>query len=98
MKKHYQITELIMLVLLSSLIVLFFPSKWQEGYTCLADRMLSGDLMNFECVHTPDAMIHRYVIPFGLIWWGSILSFAMILMHRNKKNKDDHEESESFGL
>ena len=57
--------------------ILFFPVRFSHNQCCLGDVMSIVDvyhseqhmLMDQDSAHR---MLHRYLIPFGLLWWASI--------------------------
>jgi len=60
--------------------VAFFPMKLSHGRTCALDPGECGDATRIypgECVCAkrtdPQAAVARYVYPYGVLWWGSLL-------------------------
>jgi len=51
--------------------IMFFPFNFFNGQTCIVDRWLNSNLISVTTV-TYEARLHRYVVPYGLLWWGSI--------------------------
>lgn len=67
--------------------VFFFPMKFEDGNTCLAQHYVGGEisgtghhLMKFDHGHGHD-LAQEYIIPYGLIWWTSLgmLVFGLYL-------------------
>lgn len=65
--------------------VLFFPVNIQDQYTCLYHRLFSP---GHSYPHSAGAdidisqtqqenLLNRYLSPFGLLWWGSLLLTAI---------------------
>lgn len=63
--------------------VLFFPVNINNKYTCLYHRLFSpghsyphaagADISQTQ----KEDLLHRYLSPFGLLWWGSLLLTAL---------------------
>ena len=67
--------------------VFFFPMKFENGKTCLAQQYVGGEiggpgdnLMKLDHGHGHD-IAQDYIIPYGLIWWTSLgmLVFGLYL-------------------
>lgn len=75
-------------------IILFFPWKFENGSTCVAD-----DYFNVKSTVHPVNMnyemrMHRYILPYGFLWWLSIaiLVYAFYRFYRSGRvNKADYQ-------
>lgn len=54
--------------------VVFFPVNIGNTYTCLFHRLVVG-----EAAHSlpTAALLDRYIVPFGLLWWSSLFLSAL---------------------
>ena len=60
--------------------ILFFPCKFRGGQTCIVDRWLNSHAHKEEMISS-DTRLHRYVWPYGFLWWGS-MGVAVVLFYR----------------
>lgn len=67
--------------------VLFFPYKFHNGQTCIIDRWLNHPIQH-ETTISFETRLHRYVLPYGLLWWSSIgLVVVELLRTRYPRNR-----------
>ena len=81
-----------MIILLFGLagLIMFFPFNFKNGQTCMMDRLLNSPLYTRHDL-TYETRLHRYVVPYGLLWWGSIGLTAIffnkiILLRKDYRN------------
>jgi hypothetical protein len=67
--------------------ILFFPWRFQNGYTCIADRVLKWNTQPGQVQLSFEKQQIRYVLPFGLFWWASagMMAAAFFLTKTNSK-------------
>ena len=99
MKKQRLNKSIIISILLIALLgaIMFFPINIKSGKTCLFHILLAGDEENFPgpvpYVERAHIMLHRYLAPFGFIWWFSLAMLALSIYHLKKsriKSKRKH--------
>ena len=75
---------IIMALILGSIgTLLFCPIKMESGDTCLFHK-ISGKEAKYIPDHVPSVekahlMLHKYLVPFGLLWWFSVGVLALSL-------------------
>ncbi len=54
--------------------ILFFPARFHQNSSCLGDqwRLMGEHRVQQHSFMEPNRMLHRYVFPFGVLWWASI--------------------------
>ena len=88
-KKSKYILSLLLLIIGIAGIIVCFPVKIDEEYTCICDRMLSK-----PSGITPESftlLVERFFFPFAFMWWGSILAAVLsgvYLMRITRDSKD----------
>ena len=60
--------------------VLFFPWKYVNGQTCIVDRWLKYDIHDGKAISF-ETRLHRYVWPYGILWWLSGNTMVIGLKH-----------------
>ena len=69
-------------------IIMFCPFNFTNGQTCIVDRWLNSNFSSASTI-TYETRLHRYVVPYGLLWWSSIgLVVVEFLRTRYPQNKD----------
>ena len=72
-----------LLILALAAFAVFFPLKYSSGHTCLGERLFSPVAAMGR--YHPDAMLHHYLFPYGVIWWISIgVLILIIFTERNQ--------------
>ena len=72
-------------------VILFFPFNFSDAHTCLFDVLVhaAASVSNPEAQHTHSSeLLRRYLIPYGLLWWSSIIAVLMVAiawLRRQKK-------------
>jgi len=80
---------------------LFFPARFSDNECCLGDLWtIFGNHFHTGIEHQHGAhhhdgglLVHRYLFPFGFLWWSSIaLGYWSIrrLMNKNMKGQNEH--------
>lgn len=99
MKKERKNKSIIISILLIAIVgtVIFFPLNMKSGKTCLFHRLFGGDEENLPG-HVPYAerahiMLHRYLSPFGFIWWLSLAVLALGIYQLKKSTIKSKRES-----
>jgi len=77
-------------------IILFFPCKLSDGYTCLFEHFKGGghghNVSEQLTINHAHEMAQHYVLPFGLIWWFSIaIAWWGILESRKNRGQKFNE-------
>ena len=67
--------------------ILFFPWRFQNGYTCIADQVLKWNTQPGQVQLSSEKQQIRYVLPFGLFWWASAGMMAAAIFMTKPKNK-----------
>ncbi|NIA28992.1 MAG: hypothetical protein GWP06_03655 [Actinobacteria bacterium] len=79
--------------------ILFFPMRFSNNDCCLGDVLsLFGNQHSMETTahHNGDVgyLLHRYVFPFGLLWWTSIaLGYWNLKQLIHQRTREKYEES-----
>ncbi|MCI0693918.1 hypothetical protein L0337_18170 [candidate division KSB1 bacterium] len=61
--------------------ILFFPINVSGDYTCLLDYIVhaAATVSDAHAPHThPSELLGRYLIPYGILWWLSILVVVVV--------------------
>jgi len=70
-------------------IILFFPFKLPDGYTCLFEHYKGGkhghNITGPLTTNHAHEMARHYILPFGLIWWFSIAVVSWGILEMRKK-------------
>ena len=75
-------------------VILFFPFNFSDAHTCLFDLIVhaAATASNPAAEHThPSELLRRYLIPYGLLWWSSIIAvlvLAIAWLRRQKKPQE----------
>lgn len=88
-KKLKYIVSILFLIIGIAGIIIFFPAKMDEEYTCICDRMLSKPSGITPASFT--LLVERFFFPFAFMWWGSISAAVLsgvYLMRITRDSKD----------
>lgn len=72
-------------------VILFFPINFSDAHTCLFDLIVHAavTVSSPEALHTHSSeLLRRYLIPYGLLWWSSIIAVLIVAiawLRRQKK-------------
>lgn len=99
MGKKLKNNSILVAILLIAMVgtVMFFPLNMKSGKTCLFHRTFGGD-EDYIRGHVPyaeraHAMLHRYLAPYGFIWWLSLAVVALSIYQLKKSNTKSNRES-----
>jgi len=99
-KRIRKITIVILLLLGMGIlgVVVFFPVNINNQYTCLYHRLFSPEHsyphtsgVNITSIQK-EILLNRYLTPFGLLWWGSLLLTALSIYGlKRQASKNDNK-------
>lgn len=74
-------------------VILFFPMNFSDEHTCLLDLVVhaAATASHPEAPHAhPSEMLRHYLIPYGLLWWSSIIAvIAVALAWPRRRTKSE---------
>ena len=90
-KKYF----LMLLVFAITGFIIFFPWKFENGNTCMADQYIGRHDLHASMNTNYEMRIKNYTIPYGLVWWASIALIAYILfvLSKSRISKQKSEKS-----
>lgn len=62
-------------------VILFFPINFSDEHTCLLDYIVhaAATVSDPNAPHAhPSELLGRYLVPYGLLWWSSILAVVVV--------------------
>jgi hypothetical protein len=72
-------------------VILLFPINFSDEHTCLLDYIVhaAATVSDPTAPHKhPSELLGRYLAPYGLLWWSSILALiAVALMWRRRPQR-----------
>jgi hypothetical protein len=81
---------LILLVFAIAGFVIFFPWKFENGSTCMADQFAGRHELHESININYETRIKNYIIPYGLMWWVSIALISYILFVQGKSERSSN--------
>lgn len=75
-------------------VILFFPMNFSNEHTCLLDLAVhaAATASHPEAPHDhPSELLRHYLIPYGLLWWSSIVAVIAVAVAWSRRRTKSEE-------
>jgi len=77
--------KIILFVLSLSAFIFFFPWKFENGESCLADHYFGIKKLPDPVELCYEVRVNRYLVPYGILWWISISGIMFLIFIWQKR-------------